>query len=307
MLTTCFLAALIHGIVILGVTFSAPDSDADGDQAPALEVVLVGDQAPGVAANPRARYLSERNQRGSANTLQNDRALIPASSALPVERFGIPGGDGLEAEAAGRQAGDNQLIASIAASPDIRYFASPEAAEKAAEMPLLLEKRPDLGMAPNDDGISLRLSGEANHQLWIAADTRASDVAVYLDAWRRKVERVGTMNFPDAVRRQKFSGTPVLEVTIAADGKLDEARVRRSSGHAEVDEAAIRILRLAAPFDPFPRTLSAHHDALRIAYEWQFLAGAAQGSSVFYGAPGSATAAPDAAAALPAAGAGPAP
>lgn len=290
MLTTCFLAALIHGIVILGVTFSAQDSDADGDQAPTLEVVLVGDQAPGVAANPRARYLSERNQRGSANTVRHDRALIPASSALPVERFGIPGADGLEAQTAGPHAGDNQLIATSAASTDIRYFASPEAAEKAAEMPLRLEKRPDLGMAPNDDGIALRLSGEAKHQLWIAADTRASDVAVYLDAWRRKVERVGTTNFPDAVRRQKLSGTPVLEVTIAADGKLDQALVRRSSGHPEIDEAAIRILRLAAPFDPFPRSLSAHHDALRIAYEWQFLAGAAQGSSVLYGAPGSAAA-----------------
>jgi protein TonB len=286
MLTTCFLAALIHGIVILGVTFSAKDSDADGDQAPALEVVLVNNQAPGVAANPQARYLSERNQVGSANTLQQERALIPASSPLPVERFGMPGGDGLDAQTAGQHAGDNQLIATVASSPNIRYFASPAAAEDSAEMPLLLEKRPDLGMAPNDDGVSLRLSGEAKHQLWIAADTRASDVAVYLDAWRRKVERVGTTNFPDAARRGKMSGTPVLEVTIAADGKLDEALVRRSSGHPEIDEAAIRILRLAAPFDPFPRTLSAHHDALRIAYEWQFLAGAAQGSSVLYAAPG---------------------
>jgi protein TonB len=71
-------------------------------------------------------------------------------------------------------------------------------------LPLLLEKRPDLGMAPNDDGIQLRMRGEAKHQLWIAADTRESDVAVYLDSWRRKIERVGTMNFPDVARRASF-------------------------------------------------------------------------------------------------------
>ena len=81
-----------------------------------------------------------------------------------------------------------------------------------AQLPLLLEKRPDLAMTPNDDGIELRLRGESKRELWIAADTRESDVAVYLDSWRRKIERVGTMNFPDVARHDKFSGTPVIEV-----------------------------------------------------------------------------------------------
>jgi protein TonB len=131
----------------------------------------------------------------------------------------------------------------------------------------------------------LRLRGEAKHELWIAADTRESDVAVYLDGWRRKIERVGTMNFPNVARREKLSGTPVIEVTIGADGKLVKSLIRRSSGHAEIDEAALRILKLAAPFDPFPSELSAKHDEVRIAYEWQFIGGAAQGGTVFYSEP----------------------
>ena len=131
----------------------------------------------------------------------------------------------------------------------------------------------------------LRLRGEAKHELWIAADTRESDVAVYLDSWRRKIERVGTMNFPDVARREKLSGTPVIEVTIGADGKLLQTVVRRSSGHAEIDEAAMRILKLAAPFDPFPADLTVKHDEIRIAYEWQFLGGASQGAGVFYAEP----------------------
>jgi periplasmic protein TonB len=285
MLTTCFLAALFHGIVILGVTFSSPGDKTNGDDARALEVVLVNDQAPSVANNPNAQYLSERTQRGSGNTLKRERTLIPKSSLMPVERSGIPSGDGLAAHQTGTVTGDEELIATQQPAQKIFYFASPTAASVPSQLPLLLEKRPDLAMTPNDDGVELRMRGEAMHQLWIAADTRESDVAVYLDSWRRKIERVGTMNFPDIARRRKLSGTPVLEVTIGSDGKLLQTVVRRTSGHPEIDEAAMRILKLAAPFDPFPGELSAKHDEIRIAYEWQFLGGASQGTGVFYSEP----------------------
>ena len=285
MLTTCFLAALVHGIVILGVTFSAPGSKAEQGDGPALEVVLVNDQAPTVAKNPNAQYLAQRSQLGSGNTLKRERALIPRSSMSPMEREGIPNGEGDASDQTGRDLGDDEIIATQAPTTKILYFASATAADQPAKLPLLLEKRPDLGMAPNDDGVMLRMRGEARQQLWIAADTRESDVAVYLDSWRRKVERVGTVNFPEAARRERHSGTPVIEVTIGADGKLLESVVRRSSGHAEIDEAAMRILMLAAPYDPFPSELSARHDEIRIAYEWQFLEGSAQGSSVYYADP----------------------
>jgi protein TonB len=282
MLTTCFLAALLHGIVILGVTFSSPNRDAAAGEAPPMEVVLVNEQPSTLGTNPNAKYLSERTTRGSGNTLKRERTLIPKSSLMSVDRPGIPGGDGMSAARAGRDVGDDELIATYAPAQKIMYFAASTAAAEPSEPPLLLEKRPDLGMTPNDDGIELRLRGETQHQLWIAADTRASDVAAYLDSWRRKIERVGTVNFPDAARRQKLSGTPVIEVTIGADGKLEESVIRRSSGHAEIDEAAMRILKLAAPFDPFPAEMSAHHDEIRIAYEWEFLDGAAQDGSVYY-------------------------
>ena len=210
--------------------------------------------------------------------------MIPRSSLAPADRPGVADGDGVTMRQAGTDAGADRVLTATAPSTRILYFAAPETPQDSAEQPLLLEKRPNLGMNPNDDGISLRLRGEAKNQLWVAADTRESDVAVYLDSWRRKVERVGTLNFP-SVARQKLSGTPVVEVTINADGHLDKAVIRRSSGHPEIDDAAIRILTLAAPFDRFPRALSAKHDQIRIAYEWQFLGGAAEGSSVLYSEP----------------------
>jgi periplasmic protein TonB len=285
MLTTCFLAALFHALVILGVTFSAPGSKASGDEAAPLEVVLVNDQVPSVAKNPKAQYLSERSQKGSGNTLKHERTAIPKSSLMPADRPGIPNGDGLAAQQAGTDSGEEEIVSTRRPAQKILYFASATSAKESSQLPLLLEKRPDLAITPNDDGVELRMRGEAMNQLWIAADTRESDVAVYLDSWRRKIERVGTMNFPDVARRRKLSGTPVIEVTIGADGTLLKTTVKRSSGHAEIDDAAMRILKLAAPFDPFPGELAAQHDEIRIAYEWQFLGGASQGVGVLYAEP----------------------
>lgn len=283
MLTTCFLAAVFHGIVILGVTFSSSKNDAGGPDAPALEVVLVNEKAPLAPRNPNAKYVAQRTQIGSGNATNREQTLIPKSSPAPVDRMGTAGGEGLASTQTGLDKGEAELVATRAPAVKILYFADPIAAQEASRLPELLEKRPDLGLTPNDDGVELRMRGEPKNQLWVAADTRESDVAVYLDGWRRKIEHVGTMNFPDAARRRKLSGTPVIEVTIGADGRLLQSVVRRSSGHPEIDEAAMRILKLAAPYDRFPADLNAKHDQIRIAYEWQFLGGAAQGGSVAYG------------------------
>jgi protein TonB len=282
MLTTLFVAALLHGILILGVTFGVSASKSQEDAAGGLEVILVNERAPSVAENQDAHYLAQRTQKGSGNTLKNERAKIPKSSLMPVDRLGVPSGEGMDSVQAGTDVGDEQMVATHQQSTKILYFASANADTQAAKLPLLLEKRPDLGMAPNSEGVELRVRGETKQGLWIAADTRESDVAEYLDNWRRKIERVGTVNFPSFARREKLTGTPVIEVTISADGKLLDANIKRSSGHAELDEAAMRILKMAAPYNPFPADLTAKHDQIRIAYEWQFLGGNSQGGGVFY-------------------------
>src|SRR6201995_5449465 len=94
MLTTCFLAALLHGIIILGVTFSSTSSSSSDSGAPGLEGVLVNERVPAADKKPNARYLSQRTQLGSGNTLKNERSLIPKSSLMPVDRLGVPRGGG---------------------------------------------------------------------------------------------------------------------------------------------------------------------------------------------------------------------
>ena len=132
---------------------------------------------------------------------------------------------------------------------------------------------------------TIRLRGDPSTDDRLLADTRESLIAGYLDGWKRRIERVGTLNFPDEARRQALSGNPVLEVAISADGSLDQVVVRRSSGHRELDNAALRIVRLAAPFDPFPRAMREQYPVLRFAYEWQFLKGRLGDGSVYTNGP----------------------
>ena len=96
------------------------------------------------------------------------------------------------------------------------------------------------------------------------------DFAYYLDAWRREVERVGQLNYPAEARAKQLAGTLRLRVTIAADGNLKDVRITESSGHAVLDEAALRIVRLAAPYAPFSPTMRTVAEVLEIERSWQF-------------------------------------
>jgi protein TonB len=147
--------------------------------------------------------------------------------------------------------------------------------ERAESTAVPIESRPlpQVGVHASAAEEALRLRGTPAPDDRLLADTRESAIAAYLDGWKRRIERVGTVNFPDAARRRSLSGNPVLEVSIGADGHLEQVVVRRSSGHPELDAAALRIVRLASPFDPFPPAMRDSYPRLRFAYEWQFLKG----------------------------------
>ena len=94
--------------------------------------------------------------------------------------------------------------------------------------------------------------------------------AAYLDAWRRKVERIGNLNYPDEARRQRIYGSLRMLVVVDRNGAVQELRVLESSGHAMLDEAAMRIVRLAAPFAPFSGELAQNFDQVEIIRTWRF-------------------------------------
>ncbi|HKU17276.1 MAG TPA: TonB family protein [Steroidobacteraceae bacterium] len=270
MTTTLFLAALFHGIVILGVTFAVPMLQKP--PASSIEVLLVTGEDTRAADNVDAQYLAQRNQQGSGTTDEHVRPANPASSAIAAQQAGIPDGNSSEYRQAVAGQQSAEILSSRSEHSEVEYRSGEDRPAQQAEAPLALAPTTPRPIATNATDETLRLRGRrADGTFEVIPNTRESRLAPYLDAWRRKVERLGTLNFPQMAR--SGAGNPVLEVSIRRDGSLGDVVVKRSSGRKDIDQAALSILRLASPFDPFPAELRKQYDELRFAYEWQFLGG----------------------------------
>lgn len=115
--------------------------------------------------------------------------------------------------------------------------------------------------------------GKSQRRKAINASTREIKYANYLEAWRKKVERIGNLNYPQEAKRKGLFGNLILHVALRSDGSIETLRIARSSGHPMLDEAAMDIVSLAAPFAPFPADIRSETDVLDITRTWQFLRG----------------------------------
>ncbi|MEO8444295.1 MAG: TonB family protein [Gammaproteobacteria bacterium] len=271
--STAFLAALLHGILILGITFSAGTS-APGDQTSSMEVVLVTSEFEDRQPAESAVLLAQQNLSGAGNAARDAAVRTAPGLTLPAERLG-PARDGGDAPARPGSTSPERNPQPLLLTRDSSRVAPDEGQpDRAPE-----EERSMLPSTSNAIEIVGRIDDatvipDANpRELLISANTRESRIATYLNTWKNRVEQVGTLNFPIAASQASGTRNPVLEVAIGADGRLREVVVRTSSGQRELDEAAMRILRLAAPFEPFPEGLRTEYDVLRFAYEWRFSEG----------------------------------
>jgi protein TonB len=271
LLITLFIAALLHGMLIMGLTFAGGGHAASGPRG--LDVLLVSDQLPTAASNDTAAYLAQRTQLGSGNSSGPAVVRNQAPDPMPPAQDGAQGnanGSTSSAAPAAAQA-DDPVLATTATRSDFRYFATSEDPGAVPAQPLAAS--PAAVPSPAGDVGAVQLRGVQRDELWVTPDTRESIVAPYLDAWRERVERIGTLNYPTAAQRAAVQASPVLEVAIDADGRLAKAEILTSSGFPDLDAAALAILKLASPFDPFPPDLAARYHTLRFAYEWQFTGG----------------------------------
>lgn len=272
--STLFLAALAHGVVILGITFSAGTFDTK--PLPSLNVTLLVDRADEQPTPKDADYLAQRNQAGGGRAADGIRPTTALSADQPISQLGDPDGadltDGTPRE---RVPTAEQLVSRSPSSDEVP--AVPDTTEKPAERPqkaaALVDHAVPQTLAAEID-LRAELPKSDDRTLIASPSSRESELAEYLDGWRRRVERVGTANFPAKFLDNNALGRPTLEVVIDRDGRLDDIVVRRSSGDKALDQAALKILRLASPFDPLPDNLRAKYDFLRFAYEWDFVNGA---------------------------------
>jgi periplasmic protein TonB len=242
-----FLAAAAHGMLILGVNFSAPPTP--GEEAPTLEVTLLDAPAAGQQAPENAQYLAQANQEGAGNVseqVQPEFHEAPPAPEPPDPREALEDPRG-------------ELVTSWASS--LSASIAPLRAEDEARPPEI----------PPEGGLT-RVTAQGEREYFVSVSARESVFAEYLASWKARMERIGTLNYPvHAVGRQ--SANPVLEVEVAANGSLKTVRVARSSGSRALDQAAIDLVRIGSPYDPFPPAVRAQYDVLTFAYEWRFLEG----------------------------------
>lgn len=221
---------------------------------------------------------------------------VEARAALAVEQT-EPAPPSPGAEPAPRVDADTAVTPRVTLKTDTASEAAAETRMEAppAASPLQAEQPDTTAPAPAVDSIPLptaaqlltrsfalasvnaelqqRLDSRAHRprQKYISANTREYRYATYMEAWRAKVERIGNINYPDEARERQLSGALLLDVALNPDGSVVEITVRRSSGHKVLDDAAVRIVELAAPYAPFPDDVRREVDVLHITRTWKFL------------------------------------
>ena len=261
---TLFLAASLHVAIILGVGFS---SDLNLDRTPSIEVVLAlynDEEAP-----ENADYIAAANQAGSGDASEKsepttrERTPFHDDRISPIAQVPEPAPSATQARQIDAVAttGDNDF--QVATEVELRDKAEDPHLEELNYESLLHE------IASLEARISEEEDASANApriRRLTSVSAKSMAEAAYLNTWREKVERIGNANFPDA----GLFGDLRLLVVLREDGTLADIRVITSSGYQPLDAAAERIVRLAAPFQPFPVEMRKKYDQLEIIRTWKF-------------------------------------
>ena len=270
LVSTLFLATLFHGLLILGISFNTGFFD-EAPVAPTLEVVLVNTISPAASRPDDSPYLSLENSLGAGNTTEKVTPASRATDRAPADLAGDPAAEATEQAQPGQRDPTLQLLV----TKSLSAFSLVTLREKDAdpEQSRLMQAAPERHAPLSELHDETRIRDDDPREKIVSVSTQESDIAGYLAAWKRKIEQVGTLNFPALDQAGDGARNPILEVAVNADGHLRDIIVRRSSQIRAVDEAAVQILRLASPFDPFPAHLQDKYDVLRFVYEWQFIEG----------------------------------
>ncbi|GAB4194107.1 MAG: energy transducer TonB [Wenzhouxiangellaceae bacterium] len=269
------LALVTHGALITTVSFRwAPENQAK--LPPSLDVVLV-QQAPEEAPE-HAEYLAQTAQLGGGET---DAPELAGSPQPALEMTANDGDAPLErAPSAPLQESPQEQVFTVANS-DHQVALSDEPEQVDEPLPQASELIRESLQAARQVPLAYRDQAKRVHgprRKYVTASTREWRYAAYMQAWVAKVERIGNMNFPEEARRRSLSGNLVLTVAVRQDGSVESVDVLRSSGQAILDQAAVRIVRLAAPFAPLPADIAEQADVLHITRTWEFsLAGLRSG------------------------------
>ncbi len=254
---TLFFAVALHAMIILGITFGVYDDTPPPRTLPTLDITIA---TRSTAPPEKADYLAQTNQDGGGNVTEKVRPqeALPeqAPSVKPQQPTPRP------TRVVTRDDSERFVAQEKEAVPDqdpVKLSAT-ELIERSLEM-INLNKQ----ISESREAYAKR-----PRQVFITARTREFKYANYLAEWVNKVEKVGNLNYPDDARREGISGGLLLDVALNSDGTVRNISILRTSGQPVIDEAAVRIVNLAAPYAPFPPEIRKDADVMHITRTWEF-------------------------------------
>lgn len=265
---TLFSSALIHVVIIMGIGFTYTLGVGAERRTPSIDTTLAARQSTEDVSD--ADTFAESAQAGGGladdDRLTSPLPLIPD----PVTRTERTATRSESAREAGIE--DEFVYVDL---PDSMLVALMQDDSESA--PVIDRQRQEGARAMVRSPLAAELGAEFEagklvpRQKFISSRTREHKYATYMEAWRARVEQVGNTNYPEEARSRRLSGDLVLDVAINPDGTIQAVDVIRSSGQKVLDDAAVRIVMMAAPFDPFPEEILKETDVIHITRTWQFL------------------------------------
>ena len=262
------MALALHAVILLGIGF-AMDFKPLTHPLETLDVVLVNWRSE--SKPEEADFLAQASQQGGGESTEADKPSQDNTGASPGP---ADGEDPLEQQ---------EQMASVTDAAREQVLIEDETAEFSQQITSIEQPEPPLPsaaqlmqesmtMARLQPGIQRDRDAQSKlpRRKWISANTREYEYAAYMQAWVSKVERVGNLNYPEEIRRQKLTGDLIMTVGINLDGSVESINIKRSSGTPQLDQAASRIVRLAGPYSPLPEHINASVDILHITRTWRF-------------------------------------
>ncbi len=272
---TVFLSTCVHAMVILGLGFTYIDEMVN---EPAMEITLA--QYASEIEPEEADFLAQENQTGSGSLEEKAAPSSPFTSEFNADV--IQEVSPITQSLAARQNTSETDISVLTASNAdllLRQELDEESLEaNDPEGDDYTQEELSLAIASLQAQLDLQREAYARKPRKYtisSASTRKSSDALYLDSWRKRIESVGNLNYPQAARREQIYGDLRLMVALRPDGSVNEVLILKSSNSRVLDQAAIDIVNLAAPFEPFPEELIGQYDILEIIRTWRFQEGAA--------------------------------
>lgn len=263
---TLFMSICVHAVLILGVGFTV----ASQQRSTSLDITLATFQSE--RAPDQADFLAQANQEGSGTEADatapatdtearfSDEVIRDVSDFLTerpteaIDRRVIA----RDSDTGTASQDDSVPVPPVETPLDTRNLSPEQMTDAVASLQAQLDIHREA------------YAKRPRRYTMTSASTKQDDDAQYLDNWRKRIEAIGNLNYPQEASAAGIYGTLRLMVSLKPDGTVSDIRILRSSGERVLDEAAINIVKLAAPFQAFPDDMRARVDILEIIRTWQF-------------------------------------